>query len=148
MIFLCLGNVLLNTTWKCTFEPSFALTFCEKCAILFQEKPRSFSLIRDWKPLAKQGEIPFFRHHFWLCFQVDRNRSTGVDLLRPKGKRESGSFPFFLLSVMTMRTCFELGGACRFERINIKLDTIGSDAQSAARVFDRFRTLSLRPKIP
>ena len=25
-------------SWKCTFEPSFALTFCKKCAILYISK--------------------------------------------------------------------------------------------------------------
>ena len=35
------------------------------------------------KIFVKQGKIPLFHHHFRLCFEVDRNRSTRVDLLRP-----------------------------------------------------------------
>ena len=35
------------------------------------------------KNFVKQGKIPLSRHHFWLCFEVNRGRSTEVDLLRP-----------------------------------------------------------------
>ena len=32
---------------------------------------------------CKARKKPLSRHNFWLCFEVNRNRSTGVDLLRP-----------------------------------------------------------------
>jgi hypothetical protein len=35
------------------------------------------------KNFVKQGKIPLSRHHFWLCFEVNRGHSTEVDLLRP-----------------------------------------------------------------
>ena len=47
------------------------------------------------KIFVKQGKIPLFHHHFRLCFEVDRNRSTRVDLLRPTKK--AGFIPAFFV---------------------------------------------------
>ena len=50
------------------------------------------------KNFVKQGKIPLSRHQFWLCFEVDRNRSTRVDLLRP--------YRVFIAKVMNARYFF------------------------------------------
>ena len=48
------------------------------------------------KIFVKQGKIPLFHHHFRLCFEVDRNRSTRVDLLRPIER--AGAIPALSIS--------------------------------------------------
>ena len=50
----------MRLSWKCTFEQSFALTFCKKCAILCWKKSRSFLLVQKWKSFVKQGKCRFF----------------------------------------------------------------------------------------
>ena len=48
-----------------------------------------FNVYKSYHARTAKGKIPLSLHHFWLCFQVDRSRSTEVDLLRPKIGAES-----------------------------------------------------------